>query len=57
MAYKFMTIVTDPPQHDNTLRLISPIPLSCGASPLREALDERRRQDHLQGPHLLGNRV
>ena len=26
MAYKFMTIVTDPPQHDNTLRLISPIP-------------------------------
>src|SRR5262249_29261111 len=57
MAYKFMTIVTDPPQYDNTLRLISPIPLSCGASPLREALDERRRQDHLQGPHLLGNRV
>jgi hypothetical protein len=57
MAYKFITIDTGPPQHDNTLRLISPIPLSCGASPLHEALDERRRQDHLQGPHLLGNRV
>ncbi len=52
-----LTIVTDPPQHDITLRLISPIPLSSGASPFREALDERCRQDHLQGPHLPGNRV
>ena len=38
---------------DIALRLISPIILSCGACALREALDERRRQDYLQGPHLL----
>ncbi len=57
MAYKCITIVTDPLQHDITLRLISPIFLSSGASPLREALDERLRQEYLQGPHLLVNQV
>jgi hypothetical protein len=40
MAYKIYTIVTDPLQQDITLRLISPIFLSYGASSHREALDE-----------------
>src|SRR5262249_10550331 len=56
-ADKSITIVTDPPQHGITPQLIPPIHHSCGAYPLREALDERRRQDHLQGPHPLINRV
>jgi hypothetical protein len=33
-------IVTDPLRYEITLRLISPILLSCGASKHREALDE-----------------
>jgi hypothetical protein len=57
MAYKIYTIVTDPLQQDITLRLISPIFLSYGASSHREALDERPRQEYLQGPHLLVNQV
>jgi hypothetical protein len=57
MAYKCITIVTDPLQYEITLRLISPIFLSSGASPLREALGEQLRQEYLQGPHLFVNQV